>query len=68
MGRIRTALVKRNGDQLFKRYHREFKEDFTENKKLLEQFAQINSKKLRNVIAGYITKLVKQSKNDIILD
>ena len=37
----------------------EFKETFEENKKIIERFAEIKSKKLRNIIAGYITRLVK---------
>jgi len=40
-----------------------FKKDFSKNKKLVEEVAVIPSKKLRNVIAGYLTRLVKQEKD-----
>jgi len=59
MGRIKTTLIKRTGKKLFKEHRDEFKSDFEENKKIVEKFADIPSKKLRNVIAGYITRLVK---------
>ncbi len=37
----------------------EFKKDFTENKKIVMQHAEVRSKKIRNIIAGYMTRLVK---------
>ena len=60
MGRIKTTLIKRTALKLFEKHKTEFKSDFNENKKLVEGFADIPSKKLKNVIAGYITRLVKQ--------
>lgn len=62
MGRIRTTLIKRIGKELVEKYSDKFKEDFEHNKKAVLDVAGINSKKLRNVIAGYITQLVKKSK------
>jgi len=68
MGRVKTALIKRIALKTCKDYPDKFGEDFGNNKKIASEFVDFPSKKLRNVIAGYITKLVKQSKNDIILD
>jgi len=62
MGRIRTTLVKRTGQRLYKLYPDKFKTGFEENKKSLNETTEIPSKKLRNLIAGYITKLAKSSK------
>ncbi len=59
MGRIKTQLIKRVTKELFSKHSKEFKKDFQENKKLVEKFADIPSKKLRNIIAGYITRLKK---------
>lgn len=61
MGRIKTTLVKRTGEQIVSKNPGKFKADFEHNKKALVDVAEIHSKKLRNVIAGYITKLVKKS-------
>jgi small subunit ribosomal protein S17e len=61
MGRIKTVLIKRNTRELFDRYKKDFSVDFEKNKKIVEQKAEIKSKKLRNVIAGYVARLVKQN-------
>ncbi len=49
------------------KYPDRFKDDYEENKKLVEDVAEIRSKKLRNVIAGYLTRLVKVQKREQIL-
>ena len=60
MGRIKTTLVKRTGEQIVSKYPDKFQADFEHNKRALAEVAEIHSKKLRNVIAGYIVKLVKK--------
>ena len=59
MGRIKTTLTKRITNKLVKEHRDEFKKDFESNKEIVEKFADIPSKKLRNIIAGYVTRLVK---------
>jgi small subunit ribosomal protein S17e len=61
MGRIKTKLIKRNATDIFKVGKGRFSNNFENNKKVAGDLANIPSKKLRNVIAGYITKLVKKS-------
>lgn len=61
MGRIRITLVKRAGENLLKKYPDRFQANFEENKKVVSELAEIHSKKLRNVIAGYITHLKKNN-------
>lgn len=63
MGRIKTVLVKRTALKLFRQHKAKFKKDFSKNKKIVEELAEIPSKKLRNVIAGYLTRLTKQEKD-----
>jgi len=60
MGRIKTQLIKRTTLKLVKAHRDEFKKDFNENKQIAEKYADIPSKKLRNIIAGYVTRLVKE--------
>lgn len=60
MGRIKTQLVKRTALKLMKEYPKTFKKNFSENKILLSGVTEIYSKKLRNVIAGYLSRLVRQ--------
>ena len=63
MGRIKTMLVKRVTNDLVDAHRSSFKKDFDENKKIVSSFADIPSKKLRNMIAGYVTRQMKKSGN-----
>ncbi len=60
MGRIKTSLIKRITLDLFRKHGDKFKKTFEDNRELVGQFADISSKKQRNIIAGYITRLVKE--------
>ncbi len=62
MGRIKTTHVKRATKKLLAMYGDRFKTDFNSNKKVVDELAEIGSKKLRNVIAGYATRLVNEKK------
>ena len=60
MGRIKTQLIKRLTFQLIKKHKDDFKPTFGENKPLVEQrLSGPLSKKLRNTIAGYVTRMMK---------
>jgi small subunit ribosomal protein S17e len=63
MGRIKTKLVKRAAKELLKRHGSEFKTIFDDNKPVIARFAEVRSKKLRNVLAGYLTHL-KRTKDE----
>jgi small subunit ribosomal protein S17e len=60
MGRIKTKLVKRKTMDLIKSHGEEFSTDFDSNKKQAERFMDFPSKKIRNVIAGYVTRLKRK--------
>jgi len=64
MGRIKTMLIKRTANTLIARNPGKFRESFTENKKKVSEYAEIRSKKLRNIVAGYITRLVQKQKSE----
>ena len=59
MGRIKTAKIKRAANTLMKGFEDELKLNFADNKKLVREFADVPSKKIRNIVAGYITRLKK---------
>jgi len=61
MGRVRTTFVKSISEKIHSKYKDKFNLDFQNNKKSVDEVAIINSKKLRNVIAGYVTTLVKKA-------
>lgn len=58
LGKVRPERVKRVARELVRRYPDKFTTNFEENKKLVETFLHISSTKLRNRIAGYITRLL----------
>jgi small subunit ribosomal protein S17e len=59
MGKVRTELVKRISYELMDKYERSFSTDFEQNKQFLNEIGVEVSKKLRNRIAGYVTRLMK---------
>lgn len=59
MGNIRTSFVKRMSKELIETHEGKFTTDFDENKKLVEEYSTVSTKHLRNKIAGYITRLVR---------
>lgn len=60
MGRIKTVLIKRKTKELLQKYSDSFTSDFAQNKSLVTQHMQVSSKKLRNIVAGYVTRLKKK--------
>ncbi|AMD21623.1 HFL233Wp [Eremothecium sinecaudum] len=60
MGRVRTKTVKRASKALIERYYPKLTMDFQTNKRLCDEIATIQSKRLRNKIAGYTTHLMKR--------
>lgn len=63
MGRIKTKVLKRITQQLMDRNKDSFTDDFVKNKEILRNYVDVNSRKLGNIMAGYITKLVKLDKS-----
>jgi len=62
MGRIKTTMIKRVSNKLMREKRDEFCDDFESNKKKVGELLDIKSKKIRNIISGYITKLSKNKK------
>ena len=59
MGKIKSKLIKRSAEELLKKGI-EFSGDFEKNKGILGR--TMPSKKIRNQIAGYLSKLYKKEK------
>ena len=60
MGRIKEKWDKRMSLKICEQPRDGLKPDFEENKEIISKFEDIPSKKIRNIIAGYATRLVKQ--------
>lgn len=60
MGRIKTSFIKHIGKELYEKHSDKFTTNFSKNKEIVKQLIDIKSKKLRNVLVGYITNLKEQ--------
>ena len=63
MGRIKSMVIKRTSRQLMEQGEDSFEKSFEYNKKALG--STLPSKKMRNRIAGYVTRLKRQKKTVI---
>ncbi|MBY8998034.1 MAG: 30S ribosomal protein S17e [Candidatus Thorarchaeota archaeon] len=59
MGSVRPRYIKNASKNLLALYPDTFTDDFETNKRLVEQFTDVSSKKVRNRIAGYLVGLIK---------
>jgi small subunit ribosomal protein S17e len=57
LGKVRTETVKRVSREVLKRYPDRFTGDFEADKKAVNELVITQSKRLRNRIAGYVTRL-----------
>jgi small subunit ribosomal protein S17e len=57
LGNVKPSFIKNIALELLEKYPEEFSEDFENNKNLVERLTSINSKIMRNRIAGYISRV-----------
>jgi small subunit ribosomal protein S17e len=62
MGNIRQTNIKRIAFRLIENYGDIFTKDFDINKILVTQYTTIESKVIRNRVAGYVTRKVARMK------
>lgn len=60
MGRIKTQLIKRTTFDLIKRSGDKLTDNYETNKKLVNKLVDVKSKKIKNTIAGYATRIKKK--------
>ncbi|MEX2722254.1 MAG: 30S ribosomal protein S17e [Candidatus Freyarchaeota archaeon] len=66
MGKIRPSYIKRIARKLVEKYSGVFTSDFDTNKKLVEKYTNVESRKVRNKIAGYVVNLVLRSQYEYV--
>lgn len=62
MGAIRPTLVKTVARQVYVEYEQHLSKDFEHNKQIVDKIIPEASKKLRNLVAGYVTTYWKTKK------
>ena len=58
MGKVKTEQIKRVGKELMARFPNKFTSNFDENKRLVDSLTQGTTTRVRNQIAGYITRKI----------
>lgn len=60
MGNIRPSFIKLRAIQLCEDFGDQFTDSFDDNKLLVERFTEGSNKRMRNWIAGYVTRYRKR--------
>jgi len=66
LGKVRTEKVKKVARELVRQNPNKFTADFKNNQELVKSLTIISSTRLRNRIAGYITRLLASVETDQI--
>jgi len=61
LGKVKTEQIKRTGKELMTRFPSKFSSNFDENKKLVNMLTTDTTTRVRNKIAGYITRTIALS-------
>ena len=56
MGNTRPSNIKRVVRELVNKYGDMFSDDFEYNKKMVSKLTNVQTKRLRNIVAGYLTR------------
>jgi len=59
MGKVRPDCIKKLARKLVERFPKRFNSDFENNKRMVAALTDITSTKIRNRVAGYVTRLAK---------
>jgi SSU ribosomal protein S17E len=62
VGNVYTKDIKRVAQELYEKFKDQVTADFYLNKKLVDMYIDVQSKKVKNRIAGYLTRFAKLSK------
>ena len=61
MGRIVPKKIKKNAASFFEKNKKDIETEFDKNKKFISEKIIFNSKKIKNVFSGYITRLKRRT-------
>merc|ERR1711974_211908 len=61
MGQTKGKHIKKAAKEIVEKYYIKLDTDFYQNRLVVEDYAKISSIKLRNKVAGYVTRLIKRT-------
>jgi len=65
LGQIKTMYVKNLAKKLLENFPDKFTKDFEKNKEWIDKLVQLESKTIRNKVAGYLTHLVEKKEKPV---
>ena len=72
MGSVKPSYIKNFAMDLLKAYEGSFNQDFEQNKLKVSEYTDIKNKTIRNRVAGYITRVLRQKserrRNEVEVD
>ena len=66
MGKVKIKVVKKTAKKLIENHYDKVSLDFQHNKMLLQELGEFSSVKMRNLVAGCLTKLYKRLQHSTI--
>ena len=57
LGKVRTETIKKISRELLERHGNKFTADYEKNKQIVDQLVESHTKKMRNRVSGYVTRL-----------
>lgn len=60
MGSVKPSYIKNFAKELLNKYQSSFGTDFDQNKLRVSEYTDIKNKTIRNRVAGYITRVLRQ--------
>ncbi|MBN1244451.1 30S ribosomal protein S17e [Candidatus Bathyarchaeota archaeon] len=64
MGKVKTEHIKRLAKELMERFPDKFSSNFDANKRAVDKLTQGATTKVRNQVAGYITRTISLTQDD----
>ena len=64
LGKVKTEQIKRVGKELMERFPDKFSANFDENKQMVDELTKGTTTRIRNQIAGYITRSLALSQTE----
>jgi len=65
LGKVKTEQIKRIGKELIARFPDKFSNNFDDNKRMVGALTKGTTTKIRNQIAGYITRVFSLARAEI---
>ena len=65
MGQIKTLHIKNLAKELLEKYPDKFTNNYEKNKELMKKLVEMESKTIRNEVAGYIVHLIEKKEHPV---